>query len=251
MKTYIVGNWKMNLTIGESSIFLQKLLKKIKPSRGLEIVIAPSFTSLSSLSLQLERNKSKIKLAAQNFYYRDFGAYTGEISIAQLRGLVSYAIIGHSERRFVFGETNREISQKVAAAIRNGVTPILCVGETESQRNFGETVDVLRDEIFGGLSEIDSDDIKKCIIAYEPVWAIGTGKTATPEMAQETHKEVRNVLAEMFGKEVADKMIIQYGGSMKPENAKDLLSQEDIDGGLVGGASLKADSFFEIIKAGN
>ena len=128
MKTYVMGNWKMNLTVGDSSIYLQRLLKKIKPSRGLEIIIAPSAISLASLSLQLERNKSEIKLAAQNFYQKDFGAYTGEISIAQLRGVVSYALIGHSERRFIFGETNKDISQKVAAAIRSGITPVLCIG---------------------------------------------------------------------------------------------------------------------------
>ena len=136
MKTYVMGNWKMNLTVGDSSIYLQRLLKKIKPTRGIEIIIAPSFISLASLSLQLERNKSKIKLAAQNFYQKDFGPYTGEVSIAQLRGVVTYALIGHSERRFIFGETNRDISQKVAAAIRNNITPILCIGLWRNQRCF-------------------------------------------------------------------------------------------------------------------
>ena len=259
MKTYIVGNWKMNLTIGESSIFLQKLLKKIKPSRGLEIVIAPSFTSLSSLSLQLERNKSKIKLAAQNFYYRDFGAYTGEVSIAQLRGLVSYAIIGHSERRFVFGETNREISQKVAAAIRNGITPILCVGETESQRNFGETVDVLRDEIFGGLSEIDSDDIKKCIIAYEPVWAISSTKAAHIASPDETLdvisdeiadavKIIRGQLTSVYGEETVAEIPVLFGGSVNPNNAGAYLTVPGVNGLLIGSAGLVSESFTSIIE---
>ena len=251
MKTYIVGNWKMNLTIGESSIFLQKLLKKFKPSRGLEIVIAPSFTSLSSLSLQLERNKSKIKLAAQNFYYRDFGAYTGEVSIAQLRGLVSYAIIGHSERRFVFGETNREISQKVAAAIRNGITPILCVGETESQRNFGETVDVLRDEIFGGLSEIDSDDIKKCIIAYEPVWAISSTKAAhiaSPDEIADAVKIIRDQLTSIYGEETVAEIPVLFGGSVNPNNAGAYLTVPGVNGLLIGSAGLVSESFASIIE---
>ena len=239
MKTYIVGNWKMNLTIGESSIFLQKLLKKIKPSRGLEIVIAPSFTSLSSLSLQLERNKSKIKLAAQNFYYRDFGAYTGEVSIAQLRGLVSYAIIGHSERRFVFGETNREISPKVAAAIRNGITPILCVGETESQRNFGETVDVL------------SDDIKKCIIAYEPVWAISSTKAAhiaSPDEIADAVKIIRDQLTSIYGEETVAEIPVLFGGSVNPNNAGAYLTVPGVNGLLIGSAGLVSESSASIIE---
>ena len=209
MKTYVMGNWKMNLTVGDSSIYLQRLLKKIKPSRGLEIIIAPSAISLPSLSLQLERNKSKIKLAAQNFYQKDFGAYTGEISIAQLRGVVSYALIGHSERRFIFGETNKDISQKVAAAIRSGITPILCIGETENQRNFGETIDVLRDELLGGLSEIDTEDVKKCLIAYEPVWAISTSKQARPATPDEIAASIQLIkeqLIDIYGQETAEEI---------------------------------------------
>ena len=164
---------------------------------------------------------------------------------------VEYVILGHSERREYFKESDEFINQKVKAVLEIGMKPILCIGEKLEERDSGKTLEVLSKQIKGGLADLSKEAAEKVIIAYEPVWAIGTGKTATPEMAQETHKEVRNVLAEMFGKDVADKMIIQYGGSMKPENAKDLLSQEDIDGGLVGGASLKADSFFEIIKAGN
>ena len=251
MKTYVMGNWKMNLTVGDSSIYLQRLLKKIKPSRGLEIIIAPSAISLPSLSLQLERNKSKIKLAAQNFYQKDFGAYTGEISIAQLRGVVSYALIGHSERRFIFGETNKDISQKVAAAIRSGITPILCIGETENQRNFGETVDVLRDELLGGLSEIDTEDVKKCLIAYEPVWAISTSKQtrpATPDEIATSIKLIKEQLVDIYGQETADQIPLLYGGSVNPNNAGAYLTIPGINGVLVGESSLISDNFNEIIE---
>ena len=247
MKTYVMGNWKMNLTVGDSSIYLQRLLKKIKPTRGIEIIIAPSFISLASLSLQLERNKSKIKLAAQ----KDFGPYTGEVSIAQLRGVVTYALIGHSERRFIFGETNRDISQKVAAAIRNNITPILCIGETENQRNFGETKDVLRDELLGGLSEIDTEDVKKCIIAYEPVWAISTTKqarSATPDEIAASIKIIQEQLISIYGKATADEIPILYGGSVNPNNAGAYLTIPGVNGVLVGESSLISDNFNEIIE---
>lgn len=251
MKTYVMGNWKMNLTVGDSSIYLQRLLKKIKPSRGLEIVIAPSAISLASLSLQLERNKSKIKLAAQNFYQKDFGAYTGEISIAQLRGVVSYALVGHSERRFIFGETNKDISQKVAAAIRSGITPVLCIGETENQRNFGETKDVLRDELLGGLSEIDTEDVKKCLIAYEPVWAISSTKQARPATPDEIATSIQLIeeqLVDIYGQETAEQIPLLYGGSVNPNNAGAYLTIPGINGVLVGESSLISDNFNEIIE---
>jgi len=246
-----MGNWKMNLTVGDSSIYLQRLLKKIKPSRGLEIIIAPSAISLASLSLQLERNKSKIKLAAQNFYQKDFGAYTGEISIAQLRGVVSYALVGHSERRFIFGETNKDISQKVAAAIRSGITPVLCIGETENQRNFGETKDVLRDELLGGLSEIDTEDIKKCLIAYEPVWAISSTKQARPATPDEIATSIQLIeeqLIDIYGQETAEQIPLLYGGSVNPNNAGAYLTIPGINGVLVGESSLISDNFNEIIE---
>ena len=251
MKTYVMGNWKMNLTVGDSSIYLQRLLKKIKPSRGLEIIIAPSAISLASLSLQLERNKSKIKLAAQNFYQKDFGAYTGEISIAQLRGVVSYALVGHSERRFIFGETNKDISQKVAAAIRSGITPVLCIGETENQRNFGETKDVLRDELLGGLSEIDTEDVKKCLIAYEPVWAISSTKQARPATPDEIATSIQLIeeqLVDIYGQETTEQIPLLYGGSVNPNNAGAYLTIPGINGVLVGESSLISDNFNEIIE---
>ena len=246
-----MGNWKMNLTVGDASIYLQRLLKKVKPVRGLEIIIAPSFISLPALSLQLERNKSKIKLAAQNFYQKDFGAFTGEVSIAQLRGVVSYAIIGHSERRFIFGETNKDISQKVAAAIRSGITPVLCIGETENQRNFGETKDVLRDEILGGFSEIDTEDVKKCLLAYEPVWAISSTKQARPAVPDEIAESVKIIktqLAGIYDQETVDAIPIIYGGSVNPNNAGAYLTIPGINGLMIGESSLISDNFNDIIE---
>jgi triosephosphate isomerase len=251
MKTYIVGNWKMNLTVGESSIYLQKLLKRIKMSKDIEVAVAPSTIALQTLSVQLERNKSKVKLAAQNFYHRDYGAYTGEVSVMQLNGLVNYAIVGHSERRYIFGETNKDLKLKVAAAIRNNITPILCVGETENERTYGETKDVIRDEIFGALSEIDAEDVKKVIIAYEPVWAISStkgAKIAAPDEIASTIKLIKGELKEIYGKEIAEKVPILYGGSVNPSNAGAYLTIPGVNGLLIGGSSLISDHFIDIIE---
>ena len=251
MKTYIVGNWKMNLTVGESSVYLQKLLKRIKLAKGLEVAVAPSTIALQTLGMQLERNKSKVKLAAQNFYQRDYGAYTGEVSISQLRGLVDYAIIGHSERRYIFGETNKDLRQKVAAAIRNGITPILCIGETENERMYGETADVIRDELFGALSEIDAEDVKKVVIAYEPVWAISStkgAKLASPDDIAESIRLIKAELAEIYGEKVACEVPILYGGSVNPNNAGAYLTVPGVNGLLIGGSSLISDHFVDIIE---
>jgi triosephosphate isomerase len=251
MKTYIVGNWKMNLSVGESSIYLQKLLKRIKPAKGIEIAIAPSFIALQPLRMQLDKNKSKIKLSAQNFYQKDYGAYTGEVSISQLRGIVDYSIVGHSERRYVFGETNRDLKQKVAAAIRNGVTPILCIGETENERNFGETADVLRDQLISALSDIDVEDVKKVVIAYEPVWAISSNKgarLAAPDEIASSINLIREELATTYGKEIADETPVLYGGSVNPNNAGAYLTIPGVNGLLIGGSSLISDHFVDIIE---
>ena len=251
MKTYIVGNWKMNLTVGESSIYLQKLLKRIKPAKGLEIAVAPSAIAIQPLKIQLDKIKSKVRLAAQNFYQKDYGAYTGEVSIMQLRGLVDYAIIGHSERRYIFGETNKDLCQKVAAALRNNVTPILCIGETENERNFGETVAVIKDQLHGALSEIDVDDVKKVIIAYEPVWAISSNKNArlaSPDDVSESVKLIRSELKEIYGKETAEETPILYGGSVNPNNAGAYLTIPGVNGLLIGGSSLISDHFIDIIE---
>ena len=248
-KFLIAGNWKMNKSIAEAKLFADQLKGEniVYPERL--AVIAP-FTQLETLKIELDG--TGIKVGAQNVHFEKSGAYTGEVSVSMLKELdIDLCIVGHSERREYFKESDEFINQKVKAVLEIGMKPILCIGEKLEEREGGKTLQVLAKQIKGGLVDLSKEEAEKVIIAYEPVWAIGTGKTATPEMAEETHKAIRNVLTEMFGKDVADKMIIQYGGSMKPENAKDLLSQEDIDGGLVGGASLKADSFFEIIKAGN
>ena len=248
MKTYIVGNWKMNLTVGESSIYLHKLLKRLKQARGLEVVIAPSLIALQSLSLQIDRHK--MKLATQNFYFQDYGAYTGEVSISQLRSLVDYAIVGHSERRYIFKETDKDIRAKVAAAIRNGVTPILCIGETASERDFGETKDVLRDQLFGGLSDVSAEDLKKVIIAYEPVWAISSVKgarLASPDDIAASVDLIHKQLRARFGKATEEQIPVLYGGSVNPSNAGAYLTIPGVNGLLIGGSSLITDHFVDII----
>lgn len=249
MKTFVVGNWKMNFTVGEASIYLHKLQKRIRPLRGVEIAIVPSFVALQPLSLQLDRKK--IKLGAQNCYAKDFGAYTGETAIAQLRGLVDYCIVGHSERRYVFGEDDKMIKDKVAACLRNNITPILCIGETESERTFGETKDVLRDQLFGGLSDVAKEDLSKVIIAYEPVWAISSNKgarPATPDDIAESVNIIREQLRDLYGKSVEENIPLLFGGSVNPSNAGAYLTIPGINGLLIGGASLIADQFVDIIE---
>ncbi len=249
MKTYIVGNWKMNLTVGESSIYLHKLLKRLKQNRGIEVIVSPSLVSLQPLSLQIDRHK--VKLAAQNFFYQDYGAYTGEVSVTQLRSLVDFALVGHSERRYVFHESDKDIRAKMAAAIRNGITPILCIGETASERDFGETKDVLRDQLFGGLSDVAAEDLKKVIIAYEPVWAISSVKgarLASPDDIAESIKLIHKQLKTRFGAEIEEQIPVLYGGSVNPSNAGAYLTIPGVNGLLIGGSSLIADHFVEIIE---
>lgn len=249
MKTYIVGNWKMNFTVGEASIYLHKLLKTIVAAKNLQIAIAPSTIALQPLSLQIDRKK--LKLAAQNCCEKDYGAYTGETSITQLRGLIDYCIIGHSERRYVFNETDKMIREKVAACIRNNVTPILCIGETESERTFGETRDVLKDQLASGLKDVSKEDLAKCIIAYEPVWAISSVKgarPATPDDIASSINIIREHLKSIYGKEIAEKIPVLYGGSVNPNNAGAYLMIPGVNGLLIGGASLIADQFNDIIE---
>ena len=249
MKTYIVGNWKLNFTVGEASIYLHKLLKALPNYRDIEVVVAPSTIALQPLSLQVDRHK--IKLAAQNAFYRDYGAFTGEISFSQLRGVADYTIVGHSERRYIFGENDKMIEKKVAAAIRNKITPILCVGETESERSFGETADVIRDQVIGGLTDVADDDLDKVVIAYEPVWAISStkaAKLATPDEIAEVVALIRKTLADTYGKEVAEKVPVLFGGSVNPSNAGAYLTVPGVDGLLIGGSSLILSEFTDIIE---
>ena len=249
MKTFVVGNWKLNFTVGEASVYLHKLLKNIPNYRDIEVVVAPSTLALQPLSLQVDRHK--MKLAAQNAFYRDFGAFTGETSFSQLRGLVDYAIIGHSERRYIFGENDKMIAKKVEAAIRNKITPILCIGETESERAFGETADVIRDQLIGGLSEVADDDLSKVIVAYEPVWAISStkaAKLAAPDDIAEAVKLIKKALEELYGKKQAEIVPILFGGSVNPSNAGGYLTVPGVNGLLMGGSSLILSEFTDIIE---
>ena len=248
MKTYIVGNWKLNFTVGEASIYLHKILKNLPIYRDVEVVVAPSLLALQPLSLQVDRHK--MKLAAQNGFYRDYGAFTGEVSFSQLRGIVDYAIIGHSERRYVFREDDKMIAKKVEAAVRNRITPILCIGETESERAFGETSDVIRDQLMGGLRDVSDDDLDKVIIAYEPVWAISStkaSKLATPDEISEVVKLIKKNLTEIYGAKLADEVPILFGGSVNPSNAGAYLTVPGVNGLLIGGASLILSEFIDII----
>lgn len=245
-KTLIVGNWKMNLNMGEASLYVHKLSKMVKVRRDVEVVLSPTSLTLQSLSLQV--NPRQFKLAAQNFYWRDQGAYTGEISASQLRGIVQYALVGHSERRHVFHESDKDIRAKVQAAIRNHIKPILCVGETAFERSEGETTDVIHDQLIGGLANVTSEELEHIVIAYEPVWAIGTGQNATPTDVKAAIRAIRSQIKHLYGQKASDDINVLYGGSVKTDSAADYLALDDVDGLLIGGASLDAHAFNEIIK---
>lgn len=249
MRSYIVGNWKMNFSVGESSVYLHKLLQRTRAYRDVEVIVAPSFVALQPLSLQIDRKK--MRLAAQSANGHDFGPYTGEVSCTQLRGLVDYCLVGHAERRQLFCETDRQIRATVAAAIRNQIKPILCIGETATEKAFGETHDVLRDQLLGGLSEVSREDLDKVIIAYDPVWAISTTKEshlASPEEVADTMKFLRRTLIDTYGKEHAENIPILFGGSISPSNAGAYLTIPGVNGLVMSGASLVADQFIDIIE---
>lgn len=245
-KTLIVGNWKMNLNVHEASLYLHKLSETISTHRNVEVVLAPTLLTLQSLSLQV--NHREFKLAAQNFYWRDHGAYTGEVSATQLRGMVSYGIVGHSERRHIFNESDKDIRSKVQAAIRNNISPILCIGETAAERADGETNDVLHDQLIGGLANITSDELDSVVIAYEPVWAIGTGNNALPHDVAAAVRAIRNQIKHLYGEVAAKEVRILYGGSVTADSAADYLATEGVNGLLVGGASLDAHAFGTIVE---
>lgn len=247
-KPFIAGNWKMNNTRAEAKALIEALKPLVADVKNVEIAVAPVFTCLQDAAELLKG--SNIELSAQNISYAKSGAYTGEISADMLKDVgATHAIIGHSERRQYFGETDDGVSKRVRAALDNDIIPIMCIGETLAQREAGKTNIVVLSQLENGLSSVKKEEAAKVVIAYEPVWAIGTGKTATPDQAQEVHAAIRAKLAELFGAEVAEEMRIQYGGSVKASNAKDLLGQKDIDGALVGGASLKAADFSAIVHA--
>jgi triosephosphate isomerase len=246
-KKLIVANWKMHFTTGQASLFLHKLEKLVAPHRNIEVVLCPTNLALQSLSLQV--NHRQFHLGAQNCYYQDEGAFTGEISATMLRGLVQYIIVGHSERRHLFGERDKEIAHKVQAVLRNDIQPILCIGETHQERVDGETKQVIHDQVIGGLTNISSDEIDKIVIAYEPVWAIGTGDFAKPDAVAEVVSLIRAQVKSLFGAEAAQKVRILYGGSVDASNSDAYLQIQGIDGLLVGGASLKAPVFSKIVDS--
>lgn len=235
----------MNLNVGESSLFVHKLGEMLTHHKDVEVVLAPTTLALQPVSLQIHHHN--FKLAAQNFYWRDEGAYTGEVSASQLRGLVQYALVGHSERRHVFNEHSKDIRAKVQAAFRNNIVPVLCVGETAGEKAMNETNDVIHDQLVGGLTNVTSEEVEKMVIAYEPVWAIGTGNSATPGDAEKAVKAIRSQITHLFGAAAAKKVKVLYGGSVTNDNAKAFLKTEGIDGLLVGGASLNVHTFADIV----
>jgi triosephosphate isomerase len=249
----IAGNWKMNGLIGESV----QLIKEIQPANNekIKVVVAPPFTAIHAVNAYLSKDDSgqinNFFLAAQDVFWEEKGAYTGEVSPEMLANTgCHYVIIGHSERRQFFNETNKTVNKKIKASLKANLQCIVCIGETLEQRENGNTFSTIESQIEEGFANISSEELDKCIIAYEPVWAIGTGKTATPEQAEEIHQFIRKKIEEIFNKFSSEKMKILYGGSVNPGNAGGLLSKENIDGALVGGASLKAELFNKIIQAG-
>ena len=246
-KKIVAGNWKMNKTNSEAVKTVTELKEIVNGLNGAEIVVATPFTAISDVVKAVAG--TNIKVAAQNMHWEEKGAFTGEIAPCMLKELgVEYVILGHSERREYFGETNEIVNKKVKAALKNGITPILCVGEKLADREAGNTENVVKDHTVGGMKDLTSEEAAKVVIAYEPVWAIGTGKTASPEQAEEVHLFIRTLLTEMYDVATAEKIVIQYGGSMNAANSKDLLAKPNIDGGLIGGASLVPADFSVIVK---
>jgi triosephosphate isomerase (TIM) len=247
-KKLIAGNWKMNKTTSDAVQLAQELVTEIGKVVDIDIVICPPFTSLESVGKTIDG--STVKLGAQNMHPETNGAFTGEISAPMLRAFfATHVILGHSERRQYFAETDAFINKKVISALKNQLRPILCVGETLAEREAGATLKVVQTQLEAGLEGVSKDLATSVVIAYEPVWAIGTGKVATTEQAQEVHAFIRTLLTKLFGEQIAQKVRILYGGSMKPANAPELLAQKDIDGGLIGGASLESRSFVDLVKA--
>ena len=248
-KKIVAANWKMNMTVGESVAFMDTFLHELGAESSVEVVIVPPFTALAKVSEILSVGQ-QAKLGAQNMHWEKPGAFTGEISAPMLRELyVRYVVLGHSERRTLFGESDEIVNKKTRAAIDAALRPIVCIGETLSERDSGKVEEVLDRQIRGSLSGVTARELADVVVAYEPVWAIGTGRTATPQQAQDAHAFIRTKLAELWDSASAEKVRIQYGGSVKPQNAAELMGQADIDGALVGGASLDPRGFADIVKA--
>ena len=246
-KPIIAGNWKMYKDVNEAVELTNDIKRGAFDIDNVEIVVCPPSTDLSDVGEML--TSGNIALGGQNCYWEAEGAFTGEVSVPMLKSVgCTYVIIGHSERRKYFGETDETVNLKVKAAIDGGLKPIMCVGETLEEREADKTLEVVKTQVTEGLKGFEESYLDSLVIAYEPVWAIGTGKTATPEQAQEVHAMIRSLLKEMFSESLSESRCILYGGSVKPENIKELMEEEDIDGGLIGGASLKSESFVDIIK---
>lgn len=245
-KKLIIGNWKMHLNTHQASLLLHKLSTLIPVKRGVEVVLAPNALVVQSLSLQVDSRQ--FKLAAQNCYWRDEGAFTGEISATMLRGLTQYVLVGHSERRHIFNEHDRDVRHKVAAVIRNNMKPVLCIGETAAEHADDETLHVIHDQLVSGLLNVTSEEIKHIAIAYEPVWAIGTGDNARPEDVGMVARAIRKQIRSLYGRVAADEIRVLYGGSVTSDSAAGYLGVEGVDGLLVGGASLKAKEFARIVE---
>jgi len=244
---FITGNWKMNKTVEESLDLVRKLKATLSNIVGVEVAVAPPFTALYAIARELKG--SFIRLAAQNLFYEEKGAFTGEVSPLMIKEIgCQYVIIGHSERRQFFGETDETVNRRIKTALAHGLKPIFCMGETLKERDEGKTFSVIERQAEGGLRGIGKEEVKNIVMAYEPVWAIGTGKTATPEQAEEVHQFIRERLERLYSREIAESIRIQYGGSVTPENIKGLIRQENIDGALVGGASLKSETFSRIVR---
>ncbi|MBI2104161.1 MAG: triose-phosphate isomerase [Candidatus Omnitrophica bacterium] len=243
----VAGNWKANLTAGEAAALVRQLKASCETAAA-EVVVCPPFTALAAVAPLLKG--SRIALGAQDVFWEPAGAFTGEVTPPMLRDAgCQYVIVGHSERRTHFGETDQIVRRKLQAALAHGLTPIVCIGETLAQREAGQTFDILTRQLDGALGDCPPETCRRLILAYEPVWAIGTGKNATPEQAQEAHQAIRRWVADRCGSSAGGGIRIQYGGSVTPANAASLLQQPDVDGALVGGASLKADAFSAIVKA--
>ncbi len=247
-KPIVAGNWKMNKSVSEAKSLAEMIKLDLAEFTGVDVVLCPPFTALTTVGDVV--SGTQIKMGAQNMHAEKSGAFTGEISPEMLRDVYCrYVILGHSERRALFGETDKVVNTKLKSALANNILPIVCVGETLEQRESGETESVVESQMRGSLADISADEMKNVIIAYEPVWAIGTGLTATPEQAQAVHAFIRKLLMEMYDEGLAQVVRIQYGGSVKPGNAKELFGQPDIDGGLIGGAALDPHSFIQIVQA--
>ena len=251
-KPMMAGNWKMNKTIGEAVVLAQDISNQYEREweDGCDVVVCPPFVDLKPVKTVFEFDRVKISVGAQNVHWEESGAYTGEISVPMLKEIgCEWCIIGHSERRGMFGETNEGVNKKAKALLAAGINPIICVGESLAVRDEGTTLEFVCAQVRAAFAGIDAEAAKDCVVAYEPIWAIGTGRTATPEQAQEVCAAIRGTLGEMFGQTNADEMRVLYGGSMNPGNVKLLIAEPDIDGGLIGGAALKHESFVQLIEA--